>query len=439
MSVNVIRHKDLNESLYTEYVSLIENLYEKHPISQSDITKEGVNFSGNRNTPIARWFYYKEAYSPIVVEKFLRENKISEGQLIIDPFCGVGTTLLECKKNGVNAVGFDMSPVASFVSNVKCSNYDSRDIEFICDYMIKHFSDSLSPSKNEPTYGKFNDLFPENLTKDILKIKGFYENCSNEKAKNLFKLAYLSIVGEFSNRVKDGNGLKKRKKYDPPCSLLPIFKRKIDEYIQDINISPRESEPANTNCVNDSILNIDNSVYSKDKFDGVIFSPPYPNCFDYTEVYKLEMWLGEFVSNVKDFRSYRDIMIRSSVNCKFSHVIEHPNNQVNLICDYLSTFNIWNEKIPLMIKGYFDDMTKVLMKLYEHLNHNSPVYIIVANSCYKSVLIPTDALLASIGKDIGFNVEGIEEVRKIRASSQQMSVKDTCLLNMRESIIKLRK
>ncbi|MBA6264280.1 DNA methyltransferase [Colwellia sp. Bg11-12] len=439
MSVNVVRHLDLNESLYPEYVSLIESLYRQYPVNQSDITKEGVNFSGNKNIPIARWFYYKEAYSPIVVEKFLRENQISEGQSILDPFCGVGTTLLECKKNGVNAVGFDMSPVASFVSNVKCNNYDSKDVEFICDYMEQYFDDSLSPSKNEPPYGKFNDLFPENLTKDLLRIKGFYESCLNEKAKNLFKLAYLSIVGEFSNRVKDGNGLKKRKKYNPPSSLMPIFRRKIDEYLQDINILPIEPKPVITNCVNDSILNINNSIYSKDKFDGVIFSPPYPNCFDYTEVYKLEMWLGGFVSHVKDFRAYRDIMIRSSINCKFSHTIEHPNNHVNLICDYLSTFDIWNEKIPLMIKGYFDDMTKVLMKLYDQLHNNSPVYIIVANSCYKSVLIPTDALLASIGHNIGFKVEGIEEVRKIRASSQQMSVKDTCLLNMRESIIKLRK
>ncbi len=439
MSVNVVRDNIVNKNLMPKYRSLIENLYAQYKVIPSNITKDGVNFSGNRMMPRHRWFYYKEAFSTIVVEKFLNENNINDGDWIIDPFSGIGTTLFECQKRKINSVGFDIAPVPHFVSTVKNENYSKQDVCFLKEYLFT-FNKEHEVSENVPVYKKFNELFTPNLTREILMIKAFYENCSNCKVRELLKLAYLSIVGEYCNRVKDGNGLKKKKNYNPPDSLIPIFIEKINTYVSDICEGPRVYKKNKPIIIQDSVINSGEYKLAKEKkYHGAIFSPPYPNCFDYTEVYKIEMWLGEFINDVKDLRPYRDIMIRSAVNCKFNFEIENKNKDIDLICEYLSTFNIWNERIPNMIKGYFDDMTAVLRKLYNSLHKGGSVYIVVANSCYKSVLIPTDALFCKIGELIGFSVIGIEEVRKIRASSQQMSADVGYLSNMRESIVKLRK
>lgn len=93
-----------------------------------------------------------------------------------------------------------------------------------------------------------------------------------------------------------------------------------------------------------------------------------------------------------------------------------------------------------MIRGYFDDMTKTLVRLSKIMVPGSACYIVVANSGYKGILVPTDLLLASISEKCGFKVRQLIFARKIRASSQQMDVLHGNYTRlMRESIIILEK
>jgi hypothetical protein len=67
-------------------------------------------------------------------------------------------------------------------------------------------------------------------------------------------------------------------------------------------------------------------------------------------------------------------------------------------------------------------------------------YIVVANSGYKGILVPTDLLVADIAKSLGYEVEKIMFARKIRSSSQQMKELNGKYDNlMRESIVVIRK
>jgi hypothetical protein len=58
--------------------------------------------------------------------------KIRRGQLVFDPFCGTGTTLVECMKRGVASVGLDASPFSCFVSRVKTNHAINADRLFGC-------------------------------------------------------------------------------------------------------------------------------------------------------------------------------------------------------------------------------------------------------------------------------------------------------------------
>ena len=92
-----------------------------------------------------------------------------------------------------------------------------------------------------------------------------------------------------------------------------------------------------------------------------------------------------------------------------------------------------------MLRGYFDDMHEMLKRVYAAIQSGGLCSIVVANSGYKGVLVPTDLLLAMIGEAVGFRVESILLARDIRASSQQIKeLKSTSNL-MRESVLLLRK
>jgi hypothetical protein len=150
--------------------------------------------------------------------------------------------------------------------------------------------------------------------------------------------------------------------------------------------------------------------------------------------------MGDFVKEYVDFKTYRRMALRSHVNSSFDHHIRNINRKVEVITDLISCFNIWNKNIPDMIRGYFDDMTELFIRLKDVMVSGSKCYIVVANSGYKGVLVPTDLLFADIAHESGFKVQRIIKARKIRASSQQMEELHNQYNNlMRESIVILEK
>ena len=150
--------------------------------------------------------------------------------------------------------------------------------------------------------------------------------------------------------------------------------------------------------------------------------------------------MGGFVKSYADFAQHRNYAIRSHVNAKFDHTIFSHNQDVDLIAECISCFNVWNKNIPDMVRGYFDDMQKVIEEIYRVSSSGSKCYIVVANSCYRGILVPTDLLFAKIAEAIGFEVEPIIFARHIRTSSQQMNeIHGSFGVLMRESIVALRK
>jgi DNA modification methylase len=432
----VILDNDGHISLLESYKEIINRLIKKYEIVTKDEYKKLVNFSTNKETPIHCWYDYKQGYARNLVLSILQDVNPAKDLYVLDPFSGVGTTNLVAKELGYNSIGIDINPMAYFASKVKLENYSENDINLI-KKILKKFDKSKKWNFNEKP-NVVNSSFITEKLECLQIIKGFIDSISNDKAKNFLKLAYLSIIEDVSIRIKDGNGLKLKKNKKQIEDIYDYFFSKCFNMLEDIG-DCSYSVPTNHLFFNSSIL-IDNTYQSIiDKKVGIsIFSPPYANCFDYCEVYKLEFWLGGFVDSYEGFAKYRSIAMRSHVNSKFNHNIKHKISDVDIIANLISTYNIWNKNIPYMLRGYFDDMFEILKRQSNLLVKGGKCFIVVANSGYKGVMVPTDLLICDIAEKIGYKVNNIFYARKIRASGQQ----NTDLhLNynklMRESIIEL--
>jgi len=431
----LIQAWDKYEKLLPRYLGILNLLSKKYSVQKNWEFADLVNFKTNKMVPKHSWFDYKQGYSAEMVRKILLKDKPPKETFILDPFVGVGTTSVVAQSLGYKSIGFDINPVAAFAAKVKTEFYDENDIKEI-ENNIKNFK--AIKSINIPQSHLLETSFDPSIFEKLMRVKGFYENINYKKVSNFFKLAYLSIVEDCSIRVKDGNGIKlvRDKKYVK--DVYNYFLNKCNKMLFDLK---------QYNYKEDSIV-INSSILKENEFDKikryqvgeVVFSPPYANCFDYCEVYKMEIWMGDFVRNYHDFKRYRDQAVRSHVNSAFDHSIKNYNENVDVIAKLISCFNIWNKNIPDMIRGYFDDMTETLKRLKMLMIKGSKCYIVVANSGYKGVLVPTDLLISNIAEELGFELLNIIYARKIRASSQQMKeihgyYKDT----MRESIIVLRR
>ena len=80
---------------------------------------------------------YKGKFIPQLVEYFLdthtdgfkREVFFHKGDIVLDPFSGSGTTMIQASELGIHAIGVDISVFNTFIGNCKVGNYDLSDID----------------------------------------------------------------------------------------------------------------------------------------------------------------------------------------------------------------------------------------------------------------------------------------------------------------------
>lgn len=432
----IINDEELFHQLFPAYQTIISRLVEENILLDGGDFESLVNFQSNLSSPKHGWYDYKQGYSEELVKQIIYKSNPNKNGYILDPFCGVGTTNLTAQSMGYRSIGTDVNPMAVLATQLKTHYFTQEDIAII-ESLINDFKLPSTPDKING--GKvIATSFTEDVLDTLLKIKFYVENLGDEYIQMFFRLALISIIDKCSLKVKDGNGLKFKKNYKPLPDLLGFYIQKCKLMLDDIKKANYKPECA---CVLGSMLVDETYNLIKNKpVNLCVFSPPYANCFDYCEVYKLELWIGGFVKSYSDFEKYRSIALRSHVNSKFDHKIKFSNDDVNTIASLISAFNIWNKNIPDMLRGYFDDMKLLLSNVFKMMNKGAKCYIVVANSAYKGILVPTDMLLADMAKNIGYTVNGIHVARKIRSSSQQMKgLYETYDNLMRESIVELKK
>src|SRR5579862_2352354 len=69
--------------------------------------------------PFHDWYRFVLSFPPHLVRDYLERFDVKPGQVVLDPFCGTGTTLVECKKRGIDSIGIEANPMAAFASRVK--------------------------------------------------------------------------------------------------------------------------------------------------------------------------------------------------------------------------------------------------------------------------------------------------------------------------------
>lgn len=72
------------------------------------------------DSSIHDWYRFVLSFPPHLVQQYLETFCVDQTSFVLDPFCGTGTTNVECKKHGVSSWGIEASPLTHFVSKTKC-------------------------------------------------------------------------------------------------------------------------------------------------------------------------------------------------------------------------------------------------------------------------------------------------------------------------------
>jgi len=412
-----------------------------------DWTRYGnlVTFELNIGLPVYDWFYLKQGFSRDLVFKLISEFRVEPPATLLDPFCGVGTALLASCQRGINAIGVDILPLFTFISNVKLealrADYNMISLKESIKQIIE--AEFEKPTLEFPDIKFLRGIFDQDVLELMLFFKEKIAEVDDERVRRFLMLGLLSIVKDVINAKRDGVILRRiRRDHKPdPRELL---RKKLNKMYNDViyvktqrvlNPHHLKSVPRPDACAFEGDAR-DLSFIDDDTIDIVITSPPYLNRLDYTRIYGPELALY-FVSSDKALKLLRYRTLRSHVEAKY-HATNHVRSELlNQTLAELEKRPLNNERIPDMIKGYFEDLYICLSEIHRVLRDGGVAAIVIGCSRWSGVVIDSDILLAEMSEDVGFEPLEIR-VAMLRGNSAQQ-VKKYGEAQLRESVVVLKK
>jgi DNA modification methylase len=398
--------------------NVLENRYADF-LSEHPDYRQLVTYVPNKTIPIYNWFKFKEGFSRQLVINLAAKFGLQNGAMVYDPFVGCGTTLLACKELGLTAIGTDMLPAAVFVSQAKIADWPNRDL--LLEAVQKLFAIPFkTPHSTLPQIRIINLAFPTEVQEQIMFFKEQID-AFDQPIRNFLLLGLLSILESVSLTSKDGQFLRLVDK--PIPSVRDALHVMLLSMISDLSkmraFSAKAKGKASVMLGDARDLFLPTNLHGN--VDAVITSPPYLNRYDYSRSYVLELCLLSVKSH-QDMVAVRHSLLRSHIESR-----AHDNKNINLpaleeILAQLHQKELNNDRVPIMVQGYFEDMNAVIKNMATYLKPGGKVALVVANAQFAGESIPTDLLLSELAAEHGLETEEIWITRYKGNSSQQMAV-----------------
>ncbi len=393
-----------------------------------DIISESLplNYNARDSSNLARhrWYFIKEAFSPKLVERAIVNSECEKGDLIIDPFCGSGTVPLVASLKEYQGIGIEVNPFLAFLTRTKLLQCDPKDLDDTLEVLTSNVRrGAASRLESFSTFSEAGGAKKWLFNREILRAFQGGWNASQEMKPPVRDLYQLSLIGaamDTCNITRDGKALRYPKDWESREykgeDFLNRFKLRLDSIRADMESCPITN---NSRILAGDIRTRISKL--KDKFMLCVTSPPYLNSFDYSDIYRPELFLGGFINSQTELQKLRLKTIRSHVQVKWRKPKANDFGQRYKDCLKLIRERddlLWNQRIPLMIQAYFADMRSILKYLHNLAEPNARLCLIISTSAYVGIEVPVDLIIADIGEKVGWKPQQIKIVRYLRTSSQ---------------------
>lgn len=393
------------------------------------IASLGTN-AGAPELPFQSWRNFKEAYAPELVERAVRESTIPV-QRALDPFGGSGTTALACQFLGVLPTTVEVNPFLADLIEAKLMQYNAdalaRDLGRLAlsgpelSASVVARLAALPPTFVEPGV---NDrwIFDHDVAIRIASLLDAIDALTDMNHRRLFKVLLGGIVVEVSNVVISGKGRRYRRGWqdrvrDASC-VDDAFFSSARNAIHDIHRYANRREQGYKLIRGDARQ----ALRYNNRWDLALFSPPYPNSFDYTDVYNVELWMLGYLTSSASNRTLREATLSSHVQVSRSFAPAPANSPLldgALVQLHESRAELWDRRIPSMVGAYFADLMTIIRRMQARLSPGGSVWLVVGDSQYAGIPIATAKIIGEMALDEGWILRGYEPFRSMRLSAQQ--------------------
>jgi len=358
------------------------------------------NFKGVETTYLTHSYHsYPARFIPQIPQTII-ENFTHKGDVVLDPFCGCGTTLVESVLRGRRAVGVDINPIACLITKVKTTPLEPNKLKTYASSLIDSLTRIIRQLRGQ------NPLFPEDIPnfkippmpnrklsakftpqikKELACIKAKIMDVEDEDIKDFFMLALSSTI----RTVVES----KLRNIDVLNTFTQDVRMMVSRMEKFYEICYKEILPAKIYC----------SDFRKADFlethsaDAIVTSPTYVNAYDYHREHMFNIfWLHDYLYEKfhMDFNTFKRNELGSH-----SHYIY---NRFKTVAEY------------------FEGIYKSFQQMSRILKPGKVCCIVVGDSTVEGEYINTHQYFKEIGKEVGLELKA-DILRNIDVESKYLS------------------
>ncbi len=420
------------------YRNIEESGFNYQEVDIGDIT-----FKAGQTESVHRWFRLTPSYSPSLVRFLIKAFEITRNNFVVDPFSGRGTTIIECQKQGIKALGVEINPLLQQVGN-KSLIWDVSNLYLVKTYLKEIFNliEKYKEYSLEAVIETFNTKVPiiHNVFRwwKIHALKNLIicrETMKKEEYSPIYQYLWLAL----NKACIDCANIHRN---HPTITFDDAHQRDIDVYHEvssnlnticdDLqNLREDEISFSELNFINlaDSTNNLEATIHRS--IDFVITSPPYPNRYSYVHQTRPQLHFMELLENV---RQATEIDLQA-VGGTWGRATSILQNELIVVPDdirsYLCYYDKLKDKNILMCNyatKYFIDLWRHIRALKQTTSSSFQGAYVVGNSRLSDIEIFTEVILGKLFKHEGFKVERLISFRK-RGGKKRLYETAVCIRN----------
>ncbi|MBE7503625.1 MAG: hypothetical protein HS113_25715 [Verrucomicrobiales bacterium] len=443
-----------------------------------------INTLQTEDRPVHEWYRFVLSFPPHLVRQCLEACAPAPGGWVLDPFCGTGTTLVECKKQGIPSLGCDAHPFAALVSRVKTDwSLDTSDLGHALRRILRRSDLARRPASRKPftwpPHRPETEDRPEPLADTPASLdawlseaeakllpEGFLSPRPLERLVRLrdlileetaaepvalrefFLVALAHVIANGAGNFAFGPEIF-RTRPKPDYDVCGHFARQADAMMTDlaaIHAAGLETTPSR-------VLHTDARTLQDvpDDLAAVITSPPYPNEKDYTRTTRVESILLRLVSDRATLRHVKQSLLRSNTRNVFSQDRDEEEVQefasIRAVCEAIERRRVelgktsgFEKLYPRVVGHYFGGLRRHLRALRPKLRPRARLaYVVGDQLSFLQVPVATGCLLEEVAAAEGYRTLRRDLWRERVGTKARHATATGQSLRIREEILLLEK
>jgi site-specific DNA-methyltransferase (cytosine-N4-specific) len=341
---------------------------------------------------------YKGKFNPQVAHALLNLLKVPKNGSVLDPFCGSGTTLVECAHSQINGVGTDINPLAVFVATAKLDTLrvPLKELEA----SIARTSVSLPSqrrARNTPVGDErtayLSQWFPSETLDEIETLRGKIEQEKSAKVRRILSVIASDLLRDFS--LQEPLDLRIRRRKEPPAyqPFHVAYKDKADKFLERVTQGRKVMGAVGKS----EVINCDSTNLLKQQglpnFDAVICSPPYATALPYIDTQRLSLVWLDLVSPSRLASLQADLIgSREFGPAQRPNTIVRMKENSGLLPTQLHKWcaslqeslsdedGFRRQAMPVLLYRYFENMRRVFCGMKLHLKRGAHVALVVGHN-----------------------------------------------------------